>query len=341
MAKRDIIVIGASLGGVETLCKLVSAIPSDIEAAIFIVLHTSPNHPSILPTLLQEAGILPASHAVDGEEFKLGHIYVAPPNHHLLLERDHLHVVIGPKENHSRPAVDPLFRSAAYIYGPRVIGVVLTGNLNDGTSGLWSIKSRDGIAIVQDPEEAISPSMPTSAMQYVKVDYCLPVLDIASLLVQLSKETVKEEGDYNMSDNLELEINIVKQNMDSDELLGTIEKLGKRAIYTCPECNGNMWELQEEEMKRYRCHVGHAFTAETLLSLQSEQLEGAIWSAVRSMEERILLIRQLANYARRQNNELLANNYEKEAKKMEEQQDLLKQFVVKKGEKSLTHTDAR
>ena len=195
MVKRDIIVIGASAGGLQALSALLGKLPKDLQASVFVVWHISPNHRSILPAVLNRAGKLPATHAVDGEPIRPGRIYVAPPAYHLVLEVDRVRLTKGPKENRSRPAVDTLFRSAAYAFGPRVIGVVLTGALDDGTAGLWSIKDRGGIAIVQDPQEAENPSMPESAKQHVEVDYCIPIAQIAETLIHLTGVPVAETED--------------------------------------------------------------------------------------------------------------------------------------------------
>src|SRR5215471_2646718 len=175
MAKQDIVVIGTSAGGLKILRELVSHLPADLPAAVFIVQHSSTDVHSILPDVLSKAGNLPARHAVDGEPIRLGRIYIAPPNHHMVVDDGRVRLTQGPKENRFRPAIDPLFRTAAYFYGPRVVGVILTGALNDGTAGLWAVKERGGLALVQEPGEATNPSMPLSAIRQVKVDKTLPV----------------------------------------------------------------------------------------------------------------------------------------------------------------------
>jgi two-component system chemotaxis response regulator CheB len=182
MLGRDIIVVGASSGGVEALIRIVAALPPDLPAAMFIVLHRPRVGPNLLAQILQNVSPLTVADAVDGQAITKGHVYVGPPDRHLLIEQERLRLSRGPKENHSRPAIDPLFRSAAYTYGSRVIGVVLTGNLDDGMAGLWAIKDRGGIAIVQDPKEALFPSMPSSALANVEVDYCLRLDEIAPIL---------------------------------------------------------------------------------------------------------------------------------------------------------------
>src|SRR5215216_8035460 len=188
------IVIGASAGGVETLREVVAHLPEDLSVPVFVVLHIPPFVASSLPKILSEAGHLPAVHPQDGDKIKPGHIYIAPPDHHLLIEEEHMAVKRGPKENHFRPSIDALFRSAAYIYGPKAIGVVLSGALDDGTSGLWSIKRLGGTAIVQEPSQAQFDSMPLSALEYVEVDYNLPSTEIGALLGRLADEpTVPED----------------------------------------------------------------------------------------------------------------------------------------------------
>src|SRR5215204_2996760 len=262
MATRNIIVIGASAGGVQALLKLVSDLPANLPAAVFIVLHIPANAPSMLPQILGRAGELPVAHAIDGEKIEPRRVYVAPPDMHLLLEEQQVKLVHGPKENLHRPAIDALFRSAARVAGPRVIGVVLTGARDDGKVGMRAIKQRGGIAIVQDPAEAPFPSMPMKVMQEIKVDYSLPLREIAPLLNELARQTVEEEGRYPVRDDIEIEARIAEQRMESDELIASVEKLGKVSRLTCPDCHGALWEIHDQELLRYRCHVGHAFSAE-------------------------------------------------------------------------------
>ena len=194
MAGHDIIVIGGSAGGLEAMNAIVGGLPADLPAAVFVVLHTSPHSPGLLPEILNHRGPLPAAHARDGEPVTPGRIYVAPPDHHLLLEAGRVRVTRGPKENRFRPAVDPLFRSAALAYGPRVVGVVLSGWLDDGAAGLWAVKVRGGVAVVQDPDEAFARSMPESAMRQTRVDYRLRVADIAPTLAQVGVRTRRRRG---------------------------------------------------------------------------------------------------------------------------------------------------
>jgi len=208
MATRDIIVIGTSSGGVQALSTLVSDLSPALPAAVFIVLHVPSNVPSLLPRILARQTSLVVAHAVDGEPIKHGRVYVAPPDQHLLIETGHISLVHGPKENLHRPSIDALFRSAAHWAGPRVIGVVLTGARDDGTVGMRAIKLRGGIGIVQDPFEAPYPSMPLSVLRDVKVDYRVPLGEIATLLNRLAGKSVEDEGRYLVSDEIEIESSI-------------------------------------------------------------------------------------------------------------------------------------
>ena len=303
MLGHDIIVVGASAGGLEALQALVSDLPVDLPAALFVVVHISPHTRSVLPAILCRTGPLPATHAVDGEAIQHRRIYIARPDHHLVLERGYARVTRGPKENRFRPAVDVLFRSAAYAYGPRVIGIVLTGQLDDGTAGLWAVKDRGGLAVVQDPKDAVYPSMPTSAMQHVSVDYCLPITEIAPVLGHLTREPAPEETGYAVSKGLEIETRIA---LEDNPLEAGLMQLGQLSPYTCPECHGALLQLQDGGLPRFRCHTGHAFSAHSLLAESGESIERVLWSTVRGIEERLLLLQHLARHAEERNDRVTA-----------------------------------
>lgn len=294
MPQRDVVVIGASAGGVDALRALASRLPADLPASVLVVLHVPPRSPGLLPQILSRSGPLPAAHASNDEELERGRIYVAPADVHMMLEDGRIRLVRGPRENLHRPAVDPLFRSAAVAYGRRVIGVVLTGALDDGTAGLSAVKRCGGVSVVQDPQEATYSSMPTSALRNVRVDHCLPLAEIAALLDRLTREELPSLLREAVPPDIDLEMRMAA--MDSSE--EKLDRIGKRSTFTCPECRGTLWEMNEEGALRFRCHVGHAYTGETLVAQQSNGLEDALWAAVRAFEENATLADRMAGRSR-------------------------------------------
>ncbi|MCU1282272.1 MAG: CheB methylesterase [bacterium] len=294
MANRDIVVIGASAGGVQALTTLVSALPVQLEAALFVVLHLSPDFPSHLPAILQRVSRLPVVTAEDRHEFRSGHIYVAPPDRHLLLDERSMRVTRGPKENRSRPAIDALFRSAAYVHGERVIALVLSGMLDDGTAGLWSVKERGGTTLVQAPADAKYSSMPRSALQHVDVDYVPTLSEIPELLMKLTREPATAKG-RPVSKELEIETKIA---MEGRGLQMGVMELGPVSPYTCPECHGVLVALQQGGVPRFRCHTGHAYSINNLLAEATGHVEHNLWNAIRGIEESMLLLQHLARHAR-------------------------------------------
>jgi len=312
---------------VDALRKLVSSLPGDLPAAVFVVLHRPPDQPSLLAEILSSAGQLPAENAIDGEPIVAGRVYVAPPDQHMLIEQNHVRLTTGPKENRFRPAIDPLFRSAAYGYGPRVIGVVLTGNLDDGTAGLWAIKDRGGIAIVQDPEEAPFPSMPRTAMSQVDVDYCLPMREIGPTLVTLSAQPA--EGGAEVSEHMEIETRIA---LEDNALEAGVMKLGKLSPFTCPECHGILLQIQDGELIRFRCHTGHAYSINSLLDDVTESVEISLWNALRAMDENLLVLRHLADHLNQQNDTATAGQIEQQAQEMRQRSQLLRQALRQRGQ---------
>ena len=334
MGTRDTIVIGASAGGVQALRTLVQDLPADLPAAVFIVLHVSPIVPSLLPSIIGRESALKVAHAEDSERIRRGRVYVAPPDQHLIIEDGYVRLVHGPKENLHRPSIDALFRSAARWAGPRVTGVVLTGARDDGKVGMRAIKQRGGIAIVQDPFEAPFPSMPMSVMQEIDVDYSLPLREIAPLLYKLAQEHVEEEGRYPVPDEIEIESRIAEQKMEGDELIASVERLGRISKLTCPDCHGALWEINDQEMLRYRCHVGHAYSAEALSEGQSQMLDVALWSAVRALEEQMVLARRMVERARKARHDRAASVFEKRAREAEQHSSAIRQLLlgVEKGD---------
>lgn len=329
MVGHDIIVIGASAGGLKALSKIMANLPGDLDAAIFIVQHVAPNVPSLLPQILQDISNFVVTHPQDGEEIQKGRIYVALPDHHLLIDEGYIQVVRGPKENRFRPAIDALFRSAARTYGPRVVGVVLTGYLDDGTVGLQAIKKRGGLTVVQDPEEAEYSSMPKSALRYAQVDYCLSLDKITELLINLVKKTPEDENLYPTTQEIEFEANIAQQQMNTQEFLENVEKIGTRTTYSCPECNGSIWQIGNGNFLRFRCHVGQAYTADIFLSEQTQNIENALWSAVRALEEKVTLSRQISERMKNLNLYKVAMKYENNARSMDQEVSTLRNLIVK------------
>lgn len=322
---HDIVVIGTSAGGLDALGGLAGGLPADLPAAVFVVMHLPEGAPSVLPRILNRAGQLEAVHPEDGDPVENGRIYVAPPNLHLLLERGTIRLRRGPKENRHRPAVDPLFRTAARAYGSRVVGVVLTGALNDGTAGLLAIKQGGGVSVVQDPEEARFPSMPESALQYVEVDHCLRVDEIAPLLSSLSREPAKEKGVYLVPEEMEHESKIAGLDptvIDSDE------HPGKLSAFSCPECAGPLYEIRDGKLIRFRCRVGHAYTAESMLEEKSEVLENALYLALNTLEESAIMAGRLSLRSRGHGHNHAAGRFEERAREAKEQAAVIRQILT-------------
>jgi two-component system chemotaxis response regulator CheB len=289
MPQRDIVVIGASAGGISALQSLVRALPADLSAAIMIVVHLSRHSPGLLPEILAKAGVLPAKNAEHGEPIRNGQIYVAPPDRHLLIGANRrIQLGHGPKENGFRPAVDPLFRSAALHQGAAAIGVVLSGGLDDGTAGLCAIKQTGGLAIVQNPDEAEVTSMPRSALRHVPIDYCPTAREIGDMLPQLLR-VAPAAREPSMSDDTRLELASAADERNDAGMIG----LGEPSIYTCPECGGSLMRVRNGVPKRFRCHTGHAFTAITLDDELRDNVENAAWSAVRALQEHVMLLQEL------------------------------------------------
>ena len=327
MPNQDRIVIGTSTGGFEALKALAGGLPPDLPAALFIVLHIGPNGLGILPEILQRAGPLPAANARQGEPIRPGRIYVAPPDHHLLLEPSgHVRLSRGPKENRFRPAVDPLFRSAALAFGPRVVGVVLSGHLDDGTAGLWAIKDRGGTAVVQRPEDALAPSMPRSALAHVAVDHCLSLKEMGPLLAELARTPVTEKGGLPVPKRMETEVKIAQED---NALEAGIVQWGEPSLYACPECHGVLLQLKEGTNLRFRCHTGHAYTLEALLADYTERTEEGLWSAIRSMEETVLLLRRMAEQVAEHGQGQAAAALGQKAREAQRRADWVRQAVMR------------
>lgn len=292
---RDIVVIGASAGGVEALTKLVRALPRGYTGTLFVVLHIAPEGTSVLSSILTRAGPLPANTAKEGDLPKPGNIYVAPPNKHLLIDdAGRIALSGGPTENGHRPAVDPLFRTAAAVHGARAVGVVLSGSRDDGTAGLRAIKTAGGYAIAQDPNEALAPSMPLSAIEHVHVDAIRSVDDIAALLVDLASIEPAAVASGNGASGTDSANDAADARAPAVMHSTSPVEPGNSSGLTCPECNGALWEVRNRELIQYRCRVGHVYSLESMLAEQARSVEAALWAGVRALEERAQLMRRIA-----------------------------------------------
>lgn len=306
--QRSVIVIGASAGGVEALRTIVAGLPEELEAAIFVVLHLAAGGTSVLPAILERAGDLPAIHPSDGAAIENGHIYVAPPDHHLLVENGTARLVRGPRENGHRPAIDTLFRSAARAVGPRAVGVILSGVLDDGAAGLAAVKAAGGHTVVQSPSDALYSGMPLAAIEGAHPDHVVPSDEIAALLADLVARVPPDPPETATTDEV-VEESLVAVDRGSTEQ----PQPGDPSGFTCPECNGALWEADEEGVRRFRCRTGHQFSLETLLKEQSESVEAAMWSALRALEERAAMLRRLAQRMTSHGNRRLAARYARAA----------------------------
>lgn len=332
MPGHDIIVIGTSAGGVEALRELVASLPSNLPAAIFIVIHIPPHTTSFLPEILnrvqkqRNGESLRAAHPHNGELIQPGRIYIASPDYHMLIKPGYIRLVQGPHENGTRPAIDPLFRTAAKAYKRRVVGVVLTGMLDDGTAGLIDVKEFGGVAVVQDPNDAQYEGMPKSAIQQVDADYILPLSSIAPVLVRLAHEPAIEEGEKSMTDDREIDIEPDIVELDGAALRKQGSP-GTNTTLTCPDCGGVLSQLHERNLLQFRCQVGHAWSVSSLQAEHFKHVEKALWEAIRTLEERAKLMNQMAKNADSKNRSFSAKRYQDLAQEAEQRSDMLRQTL--------------
>lgn len=318
---HDIVVIGASAGGLHPLGQLLAELPPTLQAAVFIVMHLS--SASVLAQVLGRGSSLPVEQAEAGSAIKRGRVYVAAPERHLLLHDEHILMPRGPRENLARPAIDPLFRSAACTFGGRVVGIVLSGALNDGTAGLLAVKRCGGVSIVQDPRDAAVPDMPQHALRNVDVDYCIPVSRMSSILARLVDEPAGATPEIPLSIRLEAAIATRESSsMESEELLG------RGSPFSCPECGGVLWEIEDGELLRYRCHVGHAYTGEAVLAAQAREVEQMLSTLLRSHRERAELALRMARKEGANGRSDVAAHFEARAKEYREAADLIGQILA-------------
>lgn len=312
------------MGGIEALSSLVGQFPEHFPAAIFIVQHTSATSPGLLGEILGSRGRLPAVIAEHGMAVQRGRIHVAPPDRHLLLTADGVRVAFGARENHSRPAIDPLFRTAAVHYRSRVIGVILTGLLNDGAAGLLAVKRCGGTAVVQAPEDAAHPEMPRAALAAVEVDHQVALVEMGALLGRLATEPAPAPRP--VPEDLLIEVRLTERAMRNEDWS---EMPGHSTPYTCPECGGALQEVGAEPVRRYRCQVGHAFTGEVLLKDKGQAVEEALWTALRTLQERVRMLEAMARNEARQGRSYAAGGYEERARETRAHAEQIRDLVAR------------
>lgn len=329
------IVIGASAGGLQPLREVVAQLPADLPAPVFVVMHLPANHKSYLPEILSNTGPLPALHPQDHTRIEAGFIYVALPDHHLLIDNGFVAVKRGPKENGFRPSIDALFRSAAYTYGPGAIGVVLSGALHDGTSGLWSIKRMGGIAIVQEPDQALYPSMPRSALEYIDADHKVLSAEIGPLLARLTGDPPAQQEMAGKGQPEDVRRLAIETQLAAGVNLPekTILELGPQTQFTCPECQGTLVRIMEAGMFRFRCHTGHGFSAEALLDGLLESIGDQMWATVRGYQEASMLLEHIGRHMQENGGSAQADVFLAKAREIERQASRLQRIAT--GRESL------
>ena len=324
MGNRDIIVIGGSAGALVPLRAILQSLPPDLPAAVLIVLHIPSHGTGMLATLASIASALPVRQAVDGMTIERGHIYAAAPDHHLLIHDGRILLGHGPRENLTRPAIDPLFRSAAVHYGPRVIGVILSGLLSDGAAGLNAVQRCGGFTLVQAPDDAAAEEMPQRAMEATTVDLCVPGAKIGPTLVDLAHD--RAGVPVPIPSELLLEIDIAAGGRSDSALLRTF---AEPAALTCPSCGGVLSQLKVGQPLRFRCQVGHAFTAEALATEQESRVDEAMRVALRIIEERAELVHRMAEDGRNSGRRAVAEMYDARAAEYRDHADTLRRAVLR------------
>ncbi len=323
---RNIIVIGASAGGLEAILAVLESVPENLGASIFIVQHIPSYTRSNIDRVIQHHTKLRVLKPEDGAPIEVNTVYIARADRHLMVEPGRVVVSKGPRENRFRPAVDALFRSAAHAYRERVIGVVLSGALNDGSSGSWTIKRFGGTVIVQDPEEAMFGDMPRETMQYTEVDHVLPAAKIGGVLAKLSGQAIHPQRSRNVASAKLLELEIALAKGENGLGMGILT-MGKPSSLTCPECHGALAKFEEGRLIRYRCHTGHAHTAESLLAGVRDNVEKSMWEVMRGMEESKILLDTLADQLEQSEEYELAGVYRERAGELVEQSKKIQQAI--------------
>jgi two-component system, chemotaxis family, protein-glutamate methylesterase/glutaminase len=322
MAGRDIVAIGTSAGGFEALRFLAKGFDRDFPASILVTIHLSLEFRSHLDQLLSAAGPLPATFATDGEFRKNGRIYIAPPGRHLLVDQERLWLGVGPRENNARPAVDAMLRSIAVCCGYRAIGVVLTGTLGDGASGLSALEQTGGLTVVQNPKDAAFSEMPENAIRRDDPEHVVDLREMPALLDALVR---KPAGDpVAVPDKLRYEVEVARNGRASMEKM---DWLGQRSVFTCPDCGGIMWEIKDGDLTRYRCHIGHAYTQETITTGVDERLKHALATALRTLNERVALITKLRDEAGEKRRPNLVKGWSTQAREFERDANVIRDAI--------------
>jgi two-component system, chemotaxis family, protein-glutamate methylesterase/glutaminase len=323
---ENLVVIGASAGGVTAVRAVVSALPAELNAAVLIVLHIPVHTPTSLHEVLARDAAVTVKLAENGEHLRHGNAYIAPTDRHLVVEGDQLRLTRGPRENRVRPCIDVLFRSAALHFGPRVIGVVLTGALDDGTAGLWAIKDRGGTAVVQDPEDSEMSSMPRSALEHVSVDHVLSLTAIGPTIAQLAREVLpRQPAGSAAPKTMQIEAEIA---IEGDALRRGVLSMGEMSANTCPECHGVLVRIREGRVLRFRCHTGHAFSLQTLLADVDDAIDHSLWNTIRAIEERALVLREMESVATANHDTPIAKECATQAKQEEQRAQRVRELVV-------------
>jgi two-component system, chemotaxis family, protein-glutamate methylesterase/glutaminase len=337
MQGHDMVVIGSSAGGVAALKELLQIFPRDTPASFFIVQHLSPDTKSVLASILARVTDIPVIVPKDLEPIRNGHIYLAPPDHHMIIEDNRILIRRGPKENRFRPSIDVTMRSLAYAHDGRVTGIILTGRLGDGSSGLWTIKEMGGTVIVQDPADALFPDMPGNALKAVQADHILPLKEIGPLVLSRVGRAVSSRtgADQPVRKRIEAEIDIAAEEHAFEK---GVTDMGEKTSLTCPECGGALTGIREGPALRYRCHTGHAFSADALWSGITEGAETHLWQALRSMEEAIILLEQTATESHRSGNQSDSDRFHKQADQLRlRSRRLLDLIYEHKAEEGIDH----
>jgi two-component system chemotaxis response regulator CheB len=322
-----IIILGGSAGGLEAVTELAPHLEAGLPAAVFVVLHLGTGPATSIANRLTKAGPVEAALAAEGDPIEAGRLYIAPPDHHLLIGDDTIHLSHGPRVNLARPAIDLAFRSAAVTYGARAVGVLLSGMLDDGVAGLHAIKRCGGTAIVQDPKEALYAEMPESALSAVDADHTLPASSIGGLLNQLAKTPVLSKSAIPAEIMLENEFD-----MNNTDDLSRMDQLGDQIPLGCPDCGGTLWEIKQGDSIHYRCHVGHSLSARTMQLRQDQEIEHALWIALRTLEEKARMQTRLAKQEKMAGRTEGANSFRSRARETHAYAERLRRLLLQLGE---------